>query len=377
MLAGAPGRFADPMVMGEAALPIERLPEPPLEELLRPARGLSTRLVEAEVFERALADDLVVMERTRPDLVVVDNRRSAIVAAERLGLPTISLTTAALLGPHCAVEPRLDQVARIYAPSVGLPPEAILQDPRWAGASPDTVVPLQPGFLSVGMVDLASSGGRARRYAHELCFGDRTLVLDPPALLPARFLPGGAVQPGPIFPRLSAPGLHLPPRGRRLRLYLSFGATGRAEAFRDVLNALLERDLELVVSTGGLVDLPRHPRVAGADLLDADSVFPQVDAVVCHGGTLTVYHALRCGRPVLTVPGHVEQAITAMAVEQAGCGVHLSAMQVALEPDSLVQACLRLGTDPALSEAAGRIGATFDPEGAMLAWRAAVAELLS
>jgi len=376
VLAGAPGRFADPGVMGEQALPVEVLAEPPLEELLRPARGLSSRLVESELFERALAADLELLERCRPALVVVDNRRSMIVAAERRGLPTISLSTAALLGPHCALVPTLDQLARIYAPCVGLPPEAILKDPRWQGSSPETPVPLQPGFLSMGMVDLASSGGRARQYAHELCFGDRSLVLDPPALLPARFLPQGASQPGPLFPRLPAPGLALPPRGARPRLYLSFGATGRPEAFLDVIQTLLDQDLELVISTGGLVPLPRHPRVAGADLLDADSVFPQVDAVVCHGGTLTVYHALRYGRPVLTVPGHIEQAITAMAVEQAGCGLHLSAMQVALDPGSLVQACLRLARDPLLAERAGQLGAGIEPEAAMLAWREALAALL-
>lgn len=226
ILAGAPGRLADPLLVGPSPPVVERLDEPPLEELLRPSRGLPSRISEVELFERALAQDRALFERVRPDLVVADNRRSSPVAAQGLGIPTVSLSTAALLGPHCAFVPTLDQVARIVAPCLGLPPSAVREDPRFQGLPDEAEVPLQPALLGERLRELAGTPTRRPRLVHDLSFGDRSLILDPPALLPTRHLPPGAVQPGPLFPRLHAPSTRLPPRGARPRLYLSFGATG-------------------------------------------------------------------------------------------------------------------------------------------------------
>jgi UDP:flavonoid glycosyltransferase YjiC (YdhE family) len=77
-----------------------------------------------------------------------------------------------------------------------------------------------------------------------------------------------------------------------------------------------------------------------------------------------VLHALHHGCPVVTVPGHAEQAVTAMAVEQARVGRVVSAPEVIHSPQRLVEATRALCAQPTWAQAAAALpvdGAQAEP----------------
>jgi UDP:flavonoid glycosyltransferase YjiC (YdhE family) len=99
--------------------------------------------------------------------------------------------------------------------------------------------------------------------------------------------------------------------------------------------------------------------------------------VICHGGTLTVYHALSRGKPVLAVPSHVEQLVSAAAVERLGVGAALSERAVDADPGRLVSAARALLGDPEVSTRASAVAARFSGEAALAEAVAAAEALLT
>lgn len=377
-LAGAPGWFAAPEVVEPGAFAQVELAEPPLDVALAAARG-ERSTGEVERFLRAYADDLGVIERTGAEVVLVDNRRSATMAAWRAGKPSLSLTTAALLGPYCGLVPTVEEASEVLGPSMGLGPDTLLRRLRAAGKGPRDPLPLRAARLPSELSDaLARDGLRGVRAIHQLAFGTRTLVLDPPELLPARDLPSDAHQPGPIFPELRVP---LPPWWTALDpdrpvVYLTFGSTGRPEVFARVAEALASLDAQLVVSTADLIaEAPGE--VFTARFMPGWSILERADLVVCHGGTLTVYHALAAGTPVIALPSHVEQGVTGIGLNRSGRGVAVPQTALDDDPELLARIVTRLlGAEPLVRAAA----AGADPErgaGALRAAGEAVDELVA
>lgn len=371
---GAPGWFGDPAILKNRVNDVRVLPEPYLAAAISGARG-ERGPDEVDLFSEALEQDRAALGDDPVDLVVVDNRRSMNVAAELARIPVVSLTNAQLLGSRCAFEPTVDEIYDILLPSRGQwPPLASVH----RGPSPSTTTQaLQSVPLDARILErIGRAGGRMRPTVDSLCLGDRTVVLDPPSVLPTRNLPLYAIQPGPIFPRLH---VDLPEWWPELDpdrpvVYLTFGATGRAQDLREVIDALAQTQAQVVISTGDLTAVPEG--AFGARLMPADPVFERADLVVCHGGTLTVYHALSHGTPVITMPTHMEQAVSTAALARTGAVWSLPRMACAAEPERLIELVARALASPELSEAARVLRALFDGERAVLRTAAACEALL-
>jgi UDP:flavonoid glycosyltransferase YjiC (YdhE family) len=327
ILAGKPGFFADPHVLRPGELPIETVWEPDLEGLLAAARGQEQSLPEHVIAERMLTDELALLDRVRPDLVVTDTRRTAVVSAEIRKIPSLSLVNASMLGPHCAMAPRLESLAAVCGPVLGVKPEEVRAGyPKLGPSDPVPFEPLPLGTLVEQVI--TRHGGRPRRRVHELCFGDRTLVLDPPSLMPTRNLPAGARQVGPFFPELAVERPEWWQRidGTRPLVYLTFGSTGRA-GFAQAIKQLGNARMQVAVTTAHLDKAAATPRLFTARYLPAE-ILRRARLVVCHGGTQTVYQSLACGTPVLSLPGHLETAVTTIALVQAKLGATIPASAV-------------------------------------------------
>jgi UDP:flavonoid glycosyltransferase YjiC (YdhE family) len=347
ILAGKPGFFADPQVVKPGEFSVETIWEPELEGLMSAARGGKPQLPEQVIAERMLTDELALLDRLRPDLVVTDNRRTAVVSAEIKQIPSLSLVNASMLGPMCAMEPRLDSLASICAPVLGVKPEQVRAGyPGRKGSDP---VPLQAQPLGTLVEQVIQRlGGKRRRLVHELCFGDRSLILDPPSLMPTRNLPPGARQVGPFFPELSVP---LPSWWNEIDpekplIYLTYGSTG-GEGFSLAVKQLANARMQVAVTTAHLQKVADMPRLLVARYLPAE-ILRRAKVVICHGGTQTVYQALASGTPVVTLPGHLETAMTSIALVQAQLGVSLAPSAVANKPGLLRQTVESLLTDDQL-----------------------------
>lgn len=342
VLHGAPGW------LGRLVGPSDELAaheEPDLDDVLAASRGKRSSVDPALRLRLSLAADRAALRACGAELVVVDNRRSAGLAAESLGVPWLSLTGGLLLGPHSAVGPRADRFAQVVGPVMGVPGEHMRKTGRLLQL-PDEA-PVRPQAQPIGNAlqqVIHETGARHRRFVHELALGDRTLVLDHPELLPTTDLPDGCEQPGPVLPSIGARP-PLPPKTGP-RAWLTAGSTGAENLVPTLARGLRRWGVEVVTTgaapTEGTVALP---------LTELDHLLPTVDLVVCHGGAGTVHHALAHGCRVLALPTHLEQAMVALALEARGWGQAMAAMTAQLEPvaaTAAASALLRRPPPPAL-----------------------------
>jgi UDP:flavonoid glycosyltransferase YjiC (YdhE family) len=82
--------------------------------------------------------------------------------------------------------------------------------------------------------------------------------------------------------------------------------------------------------------------------LDMEEVCRTCDAVLCQSGSGTVATALHAGRPVLMLPMHMEQLLSARRVQALGAGLYLTEDRI----DQLGAALQRLTGQPGFTEAA-------------------------
>ncbi|MGH2537015.1 MAG: glycosyltransferase [Candidatus Promineifilaceae bacterium] len=158
----------------------------------------------------------------------------------------------------------------------------------------------------------------------------------PPAEL-AAFLAAG---PPPIYFYLS--GIKVSPPERLLEMAL---AALRRTGQRGLLFAGA-RGLDL----GGL---PGSVMAVGA--VPHDWLFPQVAAVVHHGGAGTTASALWAGRPSVGIPGFWDQPFWCRRIHALGVGARPIPLR-RLSADSLARAIHEVATDPAMAERAQALG---------------------
>ncbi|KAK2019123.1 glycosyltransferase family 28 domain-containing protein [Colletotrichum eremochloae] len=111
-------------------------------------------------------------------------------------------------------------------------------------------------------------------------------------------------------------------------VYIGFGSMSFANAtavFSEIFEALSRVGVRAVVCKGWAnLDVDEAGRglahVCVVDEAPHAWLFPQVRAVVCHGGSGTTAMALRSGRPTLVVPVAGDQPFWATRVHAAGCG---------------------------------------------------------
>lgn len=101
------------------------------------------------------------------------------------------------------------------------------------------------------------------------------------------------------------------------------------------LDMLIEARLPtLLVLRGGTMPLVKRLRAylhicLVEQLANLEELIPQADVVVCQGNSGTVLATLSAGRPLLMLPGHVEQWITAYRVCQLNAGISLQTHEIA------------------------------------------------
>lgn len=148
--------------------------------------------------------------------------------------------------------------------------------------------------------------------------------------------------------------------GSRPVVHVTQGTVANADyslLIRPTIDALADRDLLVVVSTGGrpveaLGALPANVRAAS--YLPYDKLFPKLDLLVSNGGYGTVQYALAHGVP-LVVAGQTEDKIEVTArVGWSGVGINLRTN--AAEPAKVAAAVDRVLAEPRYRLNAERIG---------------------
>lgn len=148
----------------------------------------------------------------------------------------------------------------------------------------------------------------------------------------------------------------------------TFRCLAYLKASHPEINAILDMLIEarvptLLVLAGGTCPqatrLAPHRHIKLVDqLVDMDQVLPQADVVVCQGNSGTVLASLSAGRPLLMLPGHVEQWITAYRVCELHAGIALQAQEIS---DHGVAALHALLKDGHFKAHAGEVAARHPP----------------
>ncbi len=143
-------------------------------------------------------------------------------------------------------------------------------------------------------------------------------------------------------------------------VYVGFGSmSGRKarEAIDIALRTLTQTGQRGILLTGwaGLSEMALPDTIFPIDTVPHDWLFPQVAAVVHHGGAGTTAAGLRAGRPTITVPFFGDQPFWARQVYKLGVGpAPMPSAQLAVEP--LAAAIHTAVTDEGIRSRAAALG---------------------
>lgn len=316
----ASARF-DPVVFEGTQLRQHPLRSRSPEQVER-AIAWGSRIYSRRVLGRYVEDDLRLIDRVQPDLIVGDLRWSLLVSAPLRRVPHAALVNAywspwALregfpLPDHPIVRLLGEQLAAQYFPRA-------LPFVFRHFARPLDSLRKRHGLAPLGgLLELLTAS-------------DLTLYADPPELIPTQGLPASHHFLGPVQ---WAPQVALPPwweaLGHRPSVYVTLGSSGNLGALPRIVSALAELPVDVMVATAGRVRLERTPaNVFVADYLPGDLAARRASVVVCNGGSSTGYQALAEGRPVVGLPWNLDQYLAMSFMERAGAGTLLRATTAA------------------------------------------------
>lgn len=329
-----------------------------------PWRNLPLTSIPGERFLRALADgapvydaatlrayvreDLALIERFGPDLIVGDFRLSLSISARLANVPYATITNA-YWSPFYRVD-RFPLPSLPITKHLPLPLAKTLFHIAQPLAFRLHCRPLNQVRREHG---LPSLGGNLRRVYTD---ADFTLYADIPSLFPMDSLPPTHHYLGPI---LWSPPVALPDWWARLPgdppiIYVTLGSSGQARLLPTVFEALADLPVTVIAATAGApiaTILPANVRVA--DYLPGIEAARRAQLVICNGGSLTSQQALAASVPVLGIAGNMDQFLNMAAISASGAGLTLRA-------DRLTAAAVRgavrqLAGSPAAVDAARTI----------------------
>ncbi|NHN36751.1 glycosyl transferase family 1 [Pseudomaricurvus alcaniphilus] len=269
------------------------------------------------ILERYVEDDLALIDSVRPDYIVGDFRLSLSVSARLRQVPYLSVSNfywSPLANLACPI-PEHPLVGLL-----GLSVAQFLFSLVRPVAFAHHAAPVNRVRKKFGLKPLGHNLNRA--YTDS----DMLLLADIPELAPGLELASNHRFIGPI---LWSPEQALPDWWETLEdsipcVYITLGSSGRNDLLPAIINALQGLPVQLLVTTSGNPppDI-QASNVYYADFLPGDIATAKADLVICNGGSLSTYEALRCGVPVIGIAGNLDQHLNMRAVDALGAGVYM------------------------------------------------------
>jgi UDP:flavonoid glycosyltransferase YjiC (YdhE family) len=164
----------------------------------------------------------------------------------------------------------------------------------------------------------------------DLLMGDRTFLWDYPEFMPLPEM-DGRHHVGPIswhrWPQICEPPDPFSDYNHPLAL-LSLGTRPASRAVvSKAASCLLKCGYNVIVACGGhkaiMGILPEERRLRCWGFAPLGALLGRAQLLVCHGGQMTIFEALRQKVPVLVIPSHPEQAHNGLCLERIKCGARL------------------------------------------------------
>lgn len=298
-------------------------------------------------LNRYVEDDLHLLDRLKPDVVIGDFRLSLSISCPLRGIPYAALSNA-YWSPY-AVQPF----------PIPTNPLVKLVGVRWAQHMFDRLRPL------IFSLHARPYSRIRRKYGLEPLKGDlrtiytqadQVLYADVPGLIRMEGMPEQHLYLGPILwsPEVERPSWWARLPENRPIVYITLGSSGNHAVMPILLKVLAHLDVTVVLATAGHPSSDAVPEnVYVADYLPGSEASRRSRLVICNGGSPTTQQALAAGVPVLGICGNLDQHLNMQSLEDFGAGIRLRGDS--LNRDAIGRAVNALLGNPDYKRAAGRI----------------------
>jgi UDP:flavonoid glycosyltransferase YjiC (YdhE family) len=310
----------DPLVFAGTDFVQHELWTLPQAEVFKALKG-GRRLYELRTLQRYVDDELTLIDRVQPALIVGDFRLSLATSAELRGVPCASLINA-YWSPYAL----RDKIPVPDHPIIRFLGEAMTE--RYF---PQAIPRVFAHFAApVNQLRRRHRLPELGSLLSVLTHADYTLYPDDPELLPLAHTPESHRFLGPVLwaPDVPLPELPDATAGGAARplIYVTLGSSGEVLVLPLVLEALAGMPVQALVATAGRASLPSLPaNVRAAEFVPGDRVAELASLVVSNGGSTTGYQALAAGTPICGLPSNLDQYLTMQALVRAGTALEVKA----------------------------------------------------
>lgn len=288
-------------------------------------------LYDLKTLRGYVEEDLAVIDEVNPDLIVGDFRLSLGVSTALAGIPYVAISNA-YWSPYAKLKyivPELP-VTRLGGAGVG---QRLF----------DLVRPLAFALHARPMHRLRKAFGLAPLVRQDLRYvytqADYTLYSDLPDTFVMDPLPANHRFLGPITwsPQVPLPSWWATIPGDRPVIYVTLGSSGAGRRLDPVLAAVSNMDVAAIVATAGSTPGRAYgSNVFVENFLPGGLAAAIADLVLCNGGSPTTQQALVAGKPVLGIPGNMDQFLNMDGMQRLGVGL-------LLRPERLEPAAISAG----------------------------------
>lgn len=340
---------SDPRYLGlEKSLPfsfhpIQSIPSSQFTQAL--AKGKP--VYDANTLIQYVEEDLLLLDKIKPDLVVGDFRLSLSISAPLAKVPYAAVVNA-YWSPFADIMYPIPDLMLTKVLGVNLAQKLFnLVRPLVFALH---ARPLNKTRQRFGLPPLKHDLRQAYTSA------DFTLYTDIPEAVPMLQKPSSHYHLGPVLWSTNTP---LPEWWDKLPsdkpiVFVTLGSSGQAKLLPMVLQALAQLPLTIIAATADKIHLSDLPdNVFVNDYLPFDIACQRSQAVISNGGSMTTYQAFTSGVPVIGIAGNMDQLLNMQAIEHLGAGITLRA-------DRTTQASIKMAANsllhtPSYAQAAGRI----------------------
>jgi len=311
----------------------------------RAAVDRGTRFYTAATLRRYVANDLALIRRYQPDLIVGDFRLSLSISARLAGIPYAAISSAhwSPYYRHAAYPMPVLPLTRALGTHIG--------HFLYRYVSPVVMAYFCRPFNQVRReYGLPELGTDLRPFYTD---AEQVIYTDIPELYPTDALPAHHHYIGPI---IWEPPVALPPWWDKLVEdevlgYVTLGSSGDAALLPRILGVLgTLQGISLVATTGAPVTCVLPPNIRVADYLPGALAARRSRFVICNGGSLTAQQALLAGVPVIGICSNMDQFLNMEAIVVCGAGIALRADEISVA--ALSATIHRVLVEPSFCQAA-------------------------
>lgn len=266
------------------------------------------------VIENYIKNDLALIEKYSPDIVVSDFRVSAPVSCKLANVPLLTLANV-IWSPYAIQKMQApeNQSLDLMGPTLG----------AWA------MKLLSPLFFKKLYQPMnvvrKKHGLKPLNNLYEMyTAGDYIGYLDPAGLVNTLELPENHKFLGPVTysVKAAAPEWRQEFLAANHKAVVALGSSGNINNLSTIVDAFDDFPGKVVLATSGRqAPIVTDEKFIVANYIDLDQLLPYADLFVGNGGSSTNYQALMHGVPVIGIPFNLDQYFSMASIEKAGAGI--------------------------------------------------------